>query len=124
MDADLVVRAQQGDQGSFDALACGVWGRLYQLALRILRDETMAEEATERAVVDIWRNLPSLREQARFEAWSYRILVNACNSEARRNRRRHGTTRYCGELVPHTGIARRVRPGPTEYGCYGGSRPA
>jgi hypothetical protein len=33
-------------------------------------------------------------------------------------------TRYCGGVVPHTGIAANVRRVPAEYGCYGGLRPA
>ena len=28
------------------------------------------------------------------------------------------------DLVPHTGIAASLRWSPTEYGCYGGLRPA
>ena len=35
----------------------------------------------------IWRHLPDLRDDDRFEAWSRRILVNACHNEARRMRR-------------------------------------
>lgn len=87
MDSDLVTRAQQGDQQSFTALAHDAWERLYQLALRILRDEDMAEEAAEEALVTIWRKLPSVREPSRFEAWSYRLLVNTCASVARRRGR-------------------------------------
>ena len=64
MDSDLVTRAQQGDQQSFTVLARDTWGRLYQLALRILRDEDVAEEAAEEALVTIWRKLPSLRDRA------------------------------------------------------------
>ena len=36
----------------------------------------------------MWRDLPRLRDAARFEAWSYRVLVNACYGEVRRRRRR------------------------------------
>lgn len=87
MDIDLVITAQRGDQAAFATLAGDAWGRLYQLAYRVLRDEARAEDAAQRAVVDIWRNLPGLREPARFEAWSYRLLVNACRQELRDTRR-------------------------------------
>ena len=36
----------------------------------------------------IWHDLPDLRDPDRFDAWLYRILVNACYHELRRNRRR------------------------------------
>lgn len=88
MDSDLVVRAQAGDERAFATLAAGIYDRLHQLAFRILRDRPSAEEATQQAVVSIWRNLPQLRDPARFDAWAYRLLVNACNSEARKRQRR------------------------------------
>ena len=80
-------RAQHGDESAFSELAYGIGDRLFALASRILRDGDLAEDATQQAIVTIWRELPALRDPARFEAWTYRILVNACNAEARRERR-------------------------------------
>ena len=34
-----------------------------------------------------WRDLPRLKEPDRFEAWLYRLVVNACYTEARSHRR-------------------------------------
>jgi RNA polymerase sigma-70 factor, ECF subfamily len=53
---------------------------------RILRDIDLAEDATQQALVAIWRDLPQLRDPARFDAWSYRLLVRACYAEGRRTR--------------------------------------
>lgn len=39
------------------------------------------------ALVRIWRKLPTLRDPAGFESWSYRILVHACYAEAQGARR-------------------------------------
>jgi RNA polymerase sigma-70 factor (ECF subfamily) len=36
--------------------------------------------------VTAWRQLPTLRDPARFEAWIRRLLVHACYAEARRRR--------------------------------------
>ena len=66
------------------ATACG--DRLHAVAHRILRDVSLAEDATQQALLAIWQSLPQLRDPARFDAWSYRLLVNACYSEARRRR--------------------------------------
>src|SRR5918996_4614424 len=86
MDTDLVVRAQGGDEGAFASLAVAVGDRLHAVAHRILRDIDLAEDATQQALLAIWQNLPVLRDPARFEAWSYRLLVNACYDEGRRRR--------------------------------------
>ena len=54
---------------------------------RILRDLDLAEDATQQALLSIWRDLPQLRDPARFDAWSYRLLARACYAEAGRSRR-------------------------------------
>jgi RNA polymerase sigma-70 factor (ECF subfamily) len=87
MDTDLVVRAQGGDEGAFASLAVAAGDRLHAVAHRILRDIDLAEDATQQALLSIWRDLPQLRDPARFDAWSYRLLVRACYAEARRTRR-------------------------------------
>ena len=84
MDPSLVVRAQHGDEEAFASLAVAVGDRLHAVAHRILRDTGLAEDATQQALLTIWRELPQLRDPARFDAWSYRLLVHACYAEGRR----------------------------------------
>jgi RNA polymerase sigma factor (sigma-70 family) len=86
MDTDLVIRAQRGDEQAFASLAVAVGDRLHALAHRILRDIDLAEDATQQALLAIWRDLPQLRDPARFDAWSYRLLVRACYAEGRKTR--------------------------------------
>jgi len=87
MDRDLVIRAQNGDEEAFASLAVAAGNRLHAVAHRILRDIDLAEDATQHALLAIWRDLPQLRDPARFDAWSYRLLVRACYAEGRRTRR-------------------------------------
>ncbi len=46
----------------------------------------LAEDAVQQTLVLAWRELPSLRDVERFDAWLRRLLVNACYREARRGR--------------------------------------
>jgi RNA polymerase sigma-70 factor (ECF subfamily) len=87
MDTDLVVRAQHGDRGAFAVLAGEIADRFLVMARKILRDHDLADDATQQALLSVWRDLPQLREPERFEAWSYRLLVRACYAEGRRERR-------------------------------------
>jgi RNA polymerase sigma-70 factor (ECF subfamily) len=84
---ELVVRAQAGDREAFDALATDLYDRLYSVARRILRDGHYAEDAVQEALIRGWRDLRSLREPDRFEAWMHRLLVRACHDQGRRSRR-------------------------------------
>ena len=86
VETELVRRAQQGDRAAFGLLAAEIATRFLAIARRILRDVDLAEDATQQALVAIWRDLPQLRDPARFDAWSYRLLVRACYSEGRRAR--------------------------------------
>jgi len=59
---------------------------LYAIAVRIVRDRDRAEDAVQSALLKAWRDLPTLRDPARFEAWLNRLLLRACYDEARRQR--------------------------------------
>lgn len=93
MDRDLVERARQGDRESFAVLARTHSDRLYAIAYRIVRDAPLAEDALQQALVRAWRELPTLRDPERFEAWLTRIIVNACYSESRRRTRHAANVR-------------------------------
>jgi RNA polymerase sigma-70 factor (ECF subfamily) len=93
MERRLVEQAMHGDEAAFDALIGRVGDHLHSVARRILRDPYLAEDATQRALLDAWQNLPRLRDPDRFDAWAHRLIVNACLAEARRERRHRGMLR-------------------------------
>jgi len=79
-----VVLAQQGDRQAFESLTLAHYTRLYRVARSILRDQHTAEDATQQALLDIWRYIRRLRDPSKFNGWSYRLLVHACYAEAKR----------------------------------------
>ena len=92
-EVEVVERASRGDREAFTSLAAGRADSCYGLAYRILRDQHLAQDATQRALLGAWRDLPTLRDPARFEAWLYRLVVHACYVEARAERRWAGRVR-------------------------------
>ncbi len=105
MDTDLVVRAQQGDEEAFASLAVAMGNRLYAVAHRILRDVHLADDAAQQALLNVWRDLPTLRDPARFDAWSYRLLVRACYAEGRKRRHSAPNVRLLSADEPVAGEA-------------------
>ena len=87
VDRDLVERARHGDRDAFANLVHQASDGLYAVAFRILRDTGLAEDALQNALVTAWRQISHLRDPELFDAWMYRVLVNACYVEVRRNRR-------------------------------------
>jgi len=87
MQRDLVERARKGDHDAFAELAGAAISRLDSAAWLMLRDVEQAKDAVQNALVRAWRDLPTLRDPEKFDAWLHRLLVNACIDEARRTRR-------------------------------------
>jgi RNA polymerase sigma-70 factor (ECF subfamily) len=96
MQRELVDRARQGDHDAFAALAGAAIPRLDSAAWLILRDAEQAKDAVQNALVRAWRDLPTLRDPDRFDAWLRKLVVRACIDEARRLRRHHVDI----ELIP------------------------
>ena len=80
-------RARRGDREAFSVLAGGAVDRLYAIARLVLRDADLAEDATQDALVRAWRDLPTLRDVERFDAWLYRLIVRACADIGRHRKR-------------------------------------
>jgi RNA polymerase sigma-70 factor (ECF subfamily) len=89
MRRDLVERARRGDHDAFAELAGAAISRLDATAWLMLRDTDRAMDAVQNTLVRAWRDLPTLRDPDRFDAWLHRLLVHACIDELRRARRRH-----------------------------------
>lgn len=110
MDSQLIERARAGDLAAFDMLVATRIEGMLRTATAIVGDPDDAREATQEALLSIWRELPSLRAVDRFEAWAGAILVNRCRLMLRRARRRIGR-----ELsMDGTGAEIPERAGPSD----------
>jgi RNA polymerase sigma-70 factor, ECF subfamily len=98
----LVERAQRGDHDAFAMLAGAAIARLDAAARLILRDNELARDAVQEALVRCWRDLPTLRDVERFDGWLHRLLVNACLDLVRRRRRRAFEVELTQLQVPST----------------------
>lgn len=87
MDRELVEQAQRGDREAYASLVGASIDRLFAIAKVTLRDLDRAEDAVQETLVKCWRELPSLRDPDRFEAWQRRTLMRAIADEFRRGRR-------------------------------------
>ena len=101
VDRDLIEAAQRGDRAAFVDLIRARTDRLFGVAQRILRDIDRAEDALQDALVIAWRDLRSVRDPDRFDAWLQRLVIHVCLNQATRERRRTAQLR----LLPVDGPA-------------------
>ncbi len=75
-DLELVRSAKGGDFDAFDALVRRHEGRIFSLALRIVRQRQDAEEVVQQTFLSVVEKLAEFREEARFATWLMRIATN------------------------------------------------
>jgi RNA polymerase sigma-70 factor, ECF subfamily len=74
----LIQRAQKGNQEAFGALVTEHQSYVYNLAVRVLKNEEEALDLTQETFVRAWTALPNFRGQSQFRTWLYRIVTNLC----------------------------------------------
>lgn len=77
-----------GDNQAYRFLVDKYKTMAFTLAFRIMRNEQDAEEVTQDAFVQAYRNLKKFRQKAGFSTWLYRIVYNASVSKLRLTRER------------------------------------
>jgi RNA polymerase sigma-70 factor (ECF subfamily) len=74
----LLQRARKGNSDAYAALVEEHQRYIYNLALRLLKDENEALDLTQETFVRAWTALPNFRGQSQFRTWLYRIATNLC----------------------------------------------
>lgn len=88
--ADLVVRAQAGDEQAFEDLVNATYADSYTLARRLTGNDDDARDVVQEAYLRAYRSLDRFRGEARFSTWMYRITANCASTYVgRRRRHRH-----------------------------------
>jgi len=77
-ETTLIQRAQKGDHDAFAALVDEHQRYVYNLALRVVKDENEALDLAQETFVRAWTALPNFKGQSQFRTWLYRIVTNLC----------------------------------------------
>ena len=63
-------------------------GKIYSKCLTLLRDEALAEDATQEIFTKIFMNLSRFGEKSKFSTWVYSITYNYCIDYIRRRKKK------------------------------------
>ena len=83
----MVERARRGDREAFAELVRLSHARLIAAIRALVHDADAAEDISQDAFVDAWRQLPTLRRPERFRAWLFGIARHKALNHLRRARR-------------------------------------
>lgn len=84
---DLVRRAQSGDVRAFEKIYREHEGRVFAVCLRMIGNNSRAEELTQDVFVRAWEMLATFRGESAFSSWLHRVAVNIVLVSIRSERR-------------------------------------
>lgn len=74
----LVEQSRNGDVDAFEELIKDYKKIAYNIALRVLRNVEDAEDASQEALIKVYKSIQNFNMQSSFKSWMYRIVVNTC----------------------------------------------
>jgi RNA polymerase sigma-70 factor (ECF subfamily) len=86
-DKELVARSRAGDTTAFTTLVNRHQRQIYRLALRMMGNDSDAEEVLQEAFLNAFEKLDEFRGDSAFNSWLYRIAANSALMRLRRKRR-------------------------------------
>jgi RNA polymerase sigma-70 factor (ECF subfamily) len=86
-DNRIIKGLKKQDEQSVVDLIDKYQGRIYNLAISILRNEADAEEITQDVFMTVYQKIDSFKGDSAFFSWIYRICVNACLMRLRNRKR-------------------------------------
>jgi RNA polymerase sigma-70 factor, ECF subfamily len=87
-DAQLVAASKAGDGTAFEQLVSRYDRKLFRIAYNIVHNVDDANDMVQESFIKVFRNLGQFQSQSKFSTWLYRIVVNQCLMEVRRQRRK------------------------------------
>ena len=86
-DEALLERLRKGTPEGVDELLHLFQGKIFNLAMSILKNESDAEEATQDVFMTVIRKADTFKGNSALYSWMYRICVNTCLMRLRGKRR-------------------------------------
>ena len=86
-DDELIAGLRAGNPTAVDELLRQYQGKIFNLAMSILKNESDAEEAAQDVFMTVIRKADTFQGNSAFYSWMYRICVNACLMRLRGKRR-------------------------------------
>ena len=87
-DVELIDRFLKGDIMAFNRLVKRWEKPMYNFIYRNLSNEVVAKDVCQKTFIRVYQKIKKLRDPHKFSSWLYRIALNLCRDEQRKNQRR------------------------------------
>lgn len=103
LEQNLIELSQSGDAEAFEKLISPYMKSAYNLAYRYMGNSQDAEDASQDALISVFKNIKSFRGDSSFSTWMYRIVINTCKNYKRSDQKRSGDISIDKELETEDG---------------------
>jgi len=87
-DAQLLARVLEGDHDAFNEIMRNHEDRMFSVCLRIMGNREPALDATQETFLTTFRKAAQFQGNSALGTWIYRIAVNTCYDQLRKQKRR------------------------------------
>lgn len=84
VEKELIEECRKGDLHNFSKVVEKTSPMVFSVAFRMLGDEDAARDIVQDTLVTIWQKMAKIRTAGSFKTWVYRIAVNKCYDQLRR----------------------------------------
>ena len=107
-DEVLMERVQRGESQLLGLLARRYERSLFALSMRMLRQREAAEDAFQDTLLKVFQSRSSYRPGSSFRPWVYRICLNVCRDQLRKQQRRPQAELKEDPVDQRAGVAEEV----------------
>jgi len=94
VEQEIIQRVIGGDKNAFEGLVLVNEKNVYNLALKMTRNEEDALDISQEAFVKAFKQLRNFRGDSRFSVWMYRLTYNLCIDFLRKKPKTQTTSLY------------------------------
>lgn len=97
----LIEKSIRGDEHAYGKLV-GLWfKRIYNFSLKYFADHDLAMEVTQLTFIIVYKKIDRLKDLDSFKYWLYKIALNNCREEDRRQKKKNWSSIFMNDDVRH-----------------------
>ena len=86
-EKELIIRAKKGDDSAFEQIVKLYEKKICQTILFMVKNDSVVEDVAQEVFIKIYKNISKFNEQSSLYTWIYRIVMNTCFDEIRKNKK-------------------------------------
>ena len=90
-EIDLVEKSQQGNIEAFEKLISFYQKKVFNIAFRMMGNQDDASDVAQEVFIKIYKSIGSFKKQSAFSTWVYKITINTCRDELRKQKNKRNT---------------------------------